>query len=334
MSIPDYPYYFEFNKAMNLRESEPDVAIEILSHLREEAIKRSNHYWRLTAEHWRVQVYISFKRDYRNANRFAVEAAIESRKAEYQHYQEYICIQNDLILVYEGIDPLGYATEIKEAIDLTINQTNPTMSCHYCLNHRLGDYYLNMGEEQKARDQSAKFFAMTHSQAHYRIQAYEQICYFSRQDEAWADLLELAKRGYELAADNDDEAPWINLKSFELLALQKLGRSEAAQSSYSLLKHRTASLKMVQSEDYYDNLVAYEEARGDIEAALAVRSKHLEIFKNAGRHYWEAMARIDKIRLLRLLDRDYGEESQAVRLIAQDLKSSASIIERLETIAP
>jgi hypothetical protein len=334
MSNPDYLYYSEFNRAMELRESDPDASIELLSKLREEAIKRGSNYWRLIAEHWRVQVYISFKRDYLNANRLAIEAAVESRKPEYQHYQEYICIQNDLILVYNGIDPIGYAAEIKEAIELTINQTNPNMSCHYCLNHRLADYYLNIGQEQKARDQSAKFFAMTHSQAHYRIQAYEQICYFSRQDEAWADLLEIARQGYKLAADNDDESPWINLKSFELLALQKLEQREAAQSVYNLLKYRTASLKMVQSEDYYANLVAYQEALGNLEAALTVRNEQLETFNQAGRHYWEAMARIDKIRLLRLLGRDYREEKQSVRQIAQKLKSPEMIIARLETIAP
>jgi hypothetical protein len=330
MSNLGYSFYLEFDKAINLRESEPDLSISILSQMREEAIKQGNLYWRLLAEHWRVQVYIAFKRDYISANRYAVEAAIESRKPEFQRYQEYICIQNDLISVYSGIDPIGYAPEIKEAIELTIDQTNPKMNCHYCLNHRLADYYLNMGDEQKARDQAAKFFAITDSQIHYRIQAYERLCYFSRQDEAWTDLLTIARQGYELATENDDESAWINLKSYELLALQKLGQLEAAQNSYDLLKYRAASLKMVQSEDYYDNLVAYEEERGELETALVLRDKHLDIFQNAGRYYWEALARLDKVRLLKLLGRDYQEESQKVRLLAQKLKFPEKIIALLE----
>jgi hypothetical protein len=327
MNNTPFPFYSHYNRAMSLRESDPDMAIDILSQIRDEAVKRNDYSWRLLAEHWRVQIYISFKRDFVNANRFAVEAAIESRKPEYQSFQEYVCVQNNLILVYEGIDPLGYAAEIKEAID----QTNPRMSCHYCLNHRLMDYYLNMGEMDKARDHAARFFAITHSEPHYRIQAYQQLCFFSREDKAWSDLLELSRRGQEAATNNDDESSWIELKAYEVLALQKLGRDDEAKAAYELQELRAAGLKMVLSDDYYDNLVAYEESCNGLEAALLVRNKHLELFKNAGRYYWECLARIDKIRLLRLLGQDDRSEIQTVHQIAQKLKSPEKIITRLES---
>src|SRR5689334_10793262 len=122
-----FPFYLHYNRAMSLRESDPDMAIDMLNEIREEAIKSNSYYWRILSEHWRVQVYISFKRDFVNANRYAVEAAIEARKPEYRNFREFVCVQNNLILVYEGIDPLGYADEIKEAIDFTIDQTHPSM---------------------------------------------------------------------------------------------------------------------------------------------------------------------------------------------------------------
>jgi hypothetical protein len=324
-----FPFYAHYNRAMSLRESEPDMAIDILNQIRDEAIKSNQYHWRLLAEHWRVQVYISFKRDFVSASRFAIEAAVESRKPEYRNFREFVCVQNNLILVYEGIDPLGYADEIKEAIDLTIDQTNPQMSCHYCLNHRLMDYHLNNGELYKARDQAAKFFAITHAQLHYRIQAYEKLCYFSREDKAWSDLLELSRRGQEAASKNNDESSFIALKAYETLALQELGMYKEAEDAYQLQKLHAAGLKMVLSDDYFDTLVAYHEAQGKLEAALEIRKIHLEKFENAGRTYWECLARLDEIRLLRLLGRDIQAKSQTLRELAQQLKKPESIIELL-----
>lgn len=330
MNNSNFSYYQQFNKALDLRESDPDMALDLLTEIREEAIKGNSSYWRLLSEHWRVQIYLHYKRNYRDANRFAVETAVEARKPQYQNYQETICIQNDLVLVYSGIDPVGYATEIKEAIDFTIDQTNPNMNCHYCLNHRMIDYYLSMGEKEKARDQTAKYFAITQTQTHYRIQAYIKLCFFSSEDGAWSDVLELSRRGQEAARENDDESSWIELKSYEALALQKLGKHDEAASAYQLMKMRAAGLKMVYADDYYDNSVAYQESCGDLQTALLEREKHLETFRDAGCYYWECLARLDKIRLLRLLEQDANEEITKLEQIAQYLKFPTIIMSRLE----
>lgn len=326
----DFALYFQFQKAMNLCESDPDAAIDLLVQGRKDAIERNNDEWRLIFEHWRLQVTINEKRDFNLANRLVIESVVESRKPQYQNFREYICIQNDLILVYNGIDPIGYSDDIKEAIDITIDMTTPDMACHYCQNRALIDYYRHARQDKSAREQAAKFFAMTYNEPHYRIQAFTNLCYFSLQDEAWSDLHTLAEQGKDLAGDGEHESEWIEFKAYEMLALYHLGKVEAAEKAYELLRYRASTLKMVQGGDYYSLIRKYYEARNELHAALKMQDEYIATLVNSGRYYWECLARIERIRLLKLLERDYDSEVDRVRKLSQNLKSQVQMLKCLE----
>lgn len=323
MSGFDFELYFQFQKAMESRESDPDEAIRMLTKIREQAIERKNYEWRLIADHWQTQVNIAWKKDYNAANRLAVEAAIESRQPQYREFREYICVQNDLLLVYKGIDPVGYAPEIKEALDLTINMTTPDMACHYCLNRGLIDYHRFIGEDKTAREQTAKFFAMTYQEPHYRIQAYEQMALFAYEDQSWEDLLSLAQQGAILAGEQKDEAAWIGLKSYEMIALYHLGKVDEAQKAHDLVNYRVSTLKMVQGHTYFTTMSEYQEVQGNLQAALQIIDDYILTLQNTGRPYWECKATLERIRLLKALGEDYMADVGKFRQIADTLKASS-----------
>ena len=320
MSNFDYTLYFQYQRAMELRESDPDEAIRGLNQLRDEAIERNDHGWRLIAEHWRTQVYINWKKDYITANRLAVETAIEARQDKYKIYQEYICVQNDLLLVYKGIDPVGYAKEIKEAIDLTIGMTTPDISCHYCMNRDLIDYHLHIGEIELAEEQSAKFFAMTENNRHYRIEAYEQLCYFTKQKGEWSDLLQIAQAGAQLAGQAVDESSWITLKCYEMIALQKLGKDEDAEKSYNLIQNKVKTLKMVQGYNYYHLISLYQELQENMPEAVTILQEYIATLENTGRPYWECRAYLELIRLLKLSGKSYENAVAKFKQSAEKLR--------------
>ena len=332
MSGFDFELYFQFQKAMEQRESDPDESIRLLTKVREDAIERNNFEWRLIADHWRTQVYINWKKDYNTASRLAVEAAVESRQPEYHEFREYICVQNDLLLVYKGIDPVGYADEIKEALDLTINMTTPDMACHFCLNRGLIDYHKYIGEDENAREQCAKFYAMTYQEPHYRIQAYEQMTEFAYDDKTWEDLLSLAQQGALLAGEEEDESSWIDLKSYEMIELYHLGRVDEAQKAHDLIQYRVSTLKMVQGYTYYSLMSAYHEAQGNFDSALSIIDDYLVTLKDTGRPYWQCKAQLERIRLQKLLGQDYETDVTEFKSLTAKLKAPAQFDARLAAI--
>lgn len=332
MSGFDFELFFQYQKAMELRESDPDETIRLLTKIREQAIERKDYEWRLVADHWQTQVYINWKKDYNAANRLAVEAAIESRQKQYREFREYICVQNDLLLVYKGIDPVGYADEIKEAIDLTINMTTPDMPCHYCLNRGLIDYYKFIGNDESAREQTAKFFAMTYQEPHYRIQAYEQMAYFAYQDDSWNDLLSLAQQGATLAGEQEDESAWIGFKSYEMIAFYQLARIDDAQKAHDLVNYRVSTLKMVQGYTYFTLMSKYQEIQSNLHAALQIIDDYILTLQNTGRPYWECKAYLERIRLLKTLGEDYRADVEKFRQIADTLKASSQFDSQLAKI--
>ncbi|MEO1286513.1 MAG: hypothetical protein AAFV93_01995 [Chloroflexota bacterium] len=332
MSGFDLMMYIKYENAMRFNESDPDETIRRLEDIRQEAIDSENLEWRIIADHWITQTYINWKKDYLAANKQAVASAVEYSKPNYAHFREYICVQNDLMLVYEGIDPVGYADQIKQAIELTIGMTTPDMSCHFCMNREIIDYYRHTGQDGEARDQCAEFFAMTHNQPHYRIQAYEHLAKFAYEDAKWNDLAQLANAGADLATEQEDDSAWIGLKCYQMLALYHLGQQEQAHQLHGQIEYRVKSLKMVQGYDYYHITMVYYEAQGKLDLALKTVSEYISTLENTGRIFWECKARLEHIRLLKLADQSHDDALAQFHNARQQLKAQNQFDEQLANI--
>jgi hypothetical protein len=320
-------------QAMDIRASDPDEAIRLLTRGKQLAEQNDNKYWMVTFDHWRLQVLLNYKRDFTTANRLAVEAAIEARKPVYQQYSSYICVQQDMILVYKGIDPIGYAPEIKEAIDLTLDQTSPGTSCYFCLRRSLADYYTLIGDTEEAKNRLAEYYALTSTNRFYRVQAVTRICVFTFQEQAWSDLRQAAQYGASIATDEDSVDDWLTLKAWEMIAQYHLENKEEASKLYFIIQQKRRGLKMVPGRDYYQAVCAYHEATGDLAAALAARDEQLSHLCNSGQYYWECECQLERIRLLKQMGQPYGDAVNAVYGVAQKLKSHDIMQQRIENIA-
>ncbi|GAB5493460.1 MAG: hypothetical protein Phog2KO_36750 [Phototrophicaceae bacterium] len=332
--MPDFDFalYFQYQSAMELRESDPDEALRRLNKIRDEAIDKQNDEWRLIAEHWRTQIYMNWKKDFITANRLAVEATVEARQEKYRQYQEYVCVHNDLLLVYKGIDPVGYAKEIKEAIDLTIGLTTPDMSCHYCMHRDIIDHHIHIGEEDIAREKNDEFFAMTQNQPHYRLQSLDHYCYFMFDSQNWSDLRDVTQAGTQLAGELKDESAWIDFKCYEMIALFHLEKPELAQKVHDIVQYRVGTLKMVQGYNYYYLTCIYQELQGNLADAIRIIKEYIQTLKGSGRPYWESKAQLELIRLLKKNQDDYQDAIQEFHQITANLKNTTQFDEKLAII--
>lgn len=332
--MPDFDFalYFQYQSAMELRESDPDEALRRLNQVRDEAIDKQNDEWRLVAEHWRTQIYMNWKKDFITANRLAVETAVEARQEKYKQYQEYVCVHNDLLLVYKGIDPVGYSKEIKDAIDLTIGLTTPDMSCHFCMLRDIIAYHIHIGEEEIAREKNDQFFALTQNQPHYRLQSLDHFCYFMFNSQSWSDLRDITQAGTQLADELKDESAWIDFKCYEMIALFHLDMLEQAQNAHNIVQYRVGTLKMVQGYNYYYLTCIYQELQGNLSEAIRIIRDYIETLKDSGRPYWESKAQLELIRLLKKTDIAYQNEVDEFYKIASNLKNTTQFDKNLAII--
>ena len=113
--------------AQEFHDYDHDRALALLQQGREFARRLGEPWWVLFYEHWRIQVLLFHKRDYTAALDAAVRAAVEVRKPIYAHLPQRICLHEDVISAYAGIDPAGHATKIQQALDYMESEITPDL---------------------------------------------------------------------------------------------------------------------------------------------------------------------------------------------------------------
>src|SRR5688572_24146096 len=83
---------------------EPEQMLSALEEGRALARRLNEPWWELLFDHWRLQCYMNYLLDFRPALELAVRAALEARKPAYATLPQRICIHEDLIDAYLGVD--------------------------------------------------------------------------------------------------------------------------------------------------------------------------------------------------------------------------------------
>src|SRR5262249_58918739 len=97
---------------MSSYRTNPDRTLTMLAEARTLAEQMGESWWVLFIDHWRLQALLNFKLDFRNVLDIAVGATLEARKPQYANFPQRICLHEDLISSYLGIDPFGHADAV------------------------------------------------------------------------------------------------------------------------------------------------------------------------------------------------------------------------------
>jgi hypothetical protein len=327
-----------FFQALDLHSTDPDQGLTLFSQSRSLAVRLNEPWWVLVNDHWRLQTLISFKGDYTIALDLAVRAAVEVRKPIYAQLPQRLCLHEDLINVYMGIDPLGHAATIEKALVYMQSEISPDLECHKCLYCLKTDYAITLDRLQEAETEINKLLAECKSQGdnHYTASAYKYLCKLAQLHQDWEGLLAMASEGeiYSRRLHGQPMKLW-GLIAWQALAKRHLGAKKEAQRLYLQATTQVARINTVPGFYYFDALVGYREAGNEIETALKIRQRQLSILKGKGQYDNECTCRLDCLRLMALLgknsqDEDFRAELQAVRELAQKLINPQSILTKLE----
>lgn len=132
--------------SMRLMHSDPDAAASQLAGNAEAARRRGETWWALLNEHWRLQALLNCSRDYGSAQDVAVRAAVEARKPGCAQLPQRICLHEDLISTYIGIDAQGHAKLIQDALDYMEREVDRSAECYYCLLGLKREFAMEIGQ--------------------------------------------------------------------------------------------------------------------------------------------------------------------------------------------
>jgi tetratricopeptide (TPR) repeat protein len=322
-----------FYRAMDTLFTNPDLTLDSLAKARELADEAGDAHALLLVDHWTIQTLLFSKRDYISARDLAVRTIVQAVKPIHSNQMERICVHEDLIWVYMGIDPEGYAQTIEDAIRYMENEVTPDLPCAKCLQDIRCTFALNRRQHDEARDFIMQFMSLTEGDAHYHTAAHSDICILALRQGKWEELLTYAEAGQKLAQLNPDRI--LNLCFFlacQAVAHRKLGREQEAQRAYKQAIAKVMTTTSVPGFEYYNALCAFHEAQADAEAALRVRQRQWKELHGKGQSYREALCGMERVRLMRQLGQPYDEAAAQTRTAIQQLKFPDAMLAELENM--
>ena len=142
--------YWLHRHAMKVDDDNPEAAFAALEEGRMRAHALGDGWWTLFFEHWKLQNLLNKQRDYNKARDLAARVAVEARKPAYATLPQRVCLQEDLISSFVGIDARGHARIIEEALDYMERETSRETECYLCIQGLRRDFLFDCGRGDEA----------------------------------------------------------------------------------------------------------------------------------------------------------------------------------------
>lgn len=287
----------------------------------------------LYLDHWRAQWLLHRTRNYLRARDVVIPAILEARKPEHADLPQRVCLHEDAIKTYIGLDVYGYAGQIDQALAYMDAQIAPHQECRLCHCGLWIDYALETERVELAGQWGLRYLALAQSpelhSEHHEAYAYDYLAQVAARRADWPAVVGWAAPGLEAAERAGQPNVRWELLALQALALLRLGDAEAgrAQLRGALRQARQSGRGLTHA--FYDTCCACYEHDGQAEAALELRRQELAALEGTGQQVDECRCRIDLARLLRLLGQDHAQALAEARAAAERLGSPAPLLRLL-----
>ncbi|BDI28522.1 hypothetical protein CCAX7_005730 [Capsulimonas corticalis] len=313
-----------FYDAMQMMSTDPKQSQAMLTQARREAVLLSHDWFMLLCDHWLCQIAVNKLPDYERARTLAEEAVREAMSPKYNGLPQRVCVFDDLVGVYQGLDPLGYAAEIEDACAQMERYQPDPYSCAHCLRAIRIDHDLEHGRLEEAKSGALAGLKAPERTDHYPPLYYLSLCHIAFAEGDFAGMAHWAGAGHVFHGRMGEERTNIELMMWSALAHARLGDRSKALASYRAARFAAKTLGRAMSPRYYDALAEYQKALGRDKLALIARDQQLPTL--GGATHLECQCRLDRLRLLVKLGRPYDEELDALRAIAAKLRDPAAVL--------
>lgn len=330
--------YEVFIESQQMMETDPQQALLLNSQARALAEQLELPWWILTVDHWRLQILLNRVEDYKAALDLAVKTAVRGQRGECAGCPQRVCVQEDLISAYVGIDPAGYSYAIEKALDYMRREVSPEAECRLCIQDCATIYHYECGRHDAARESARVSLEMIDAEPNQSTKQHhlmETNCTLARiafAQKDWEQLRASAAVGEEIARSKQKSRRLATFLVWQGLLAQLDGDPETAQRLVrqgTVLGSRGRALP---ETGYFDALTAYHEAAYDLARALKVRTRQLELIGGKGQLLNETRVRTDICRLKAGMGLPFEEDRAAAEAVARQLRDPAPHLTRLQQV--
>ena len=319
-------------------ENDPERALDLLRQARAVAVQINEPWWVLLIDHWRLQVQLHYTFDFRDVLDLAVRATLEARKPEYAHLPQRVCLHEDLVYAYVGIDPAGHADAIRQALEFMRGQATEDMECRYCVQNCATEFNLRCGRLEEAGDSARRTLEMADGEPsrrageHHAVYARCDLCEIAYIRKDWDALRDESGVGEELARRCENPRKLAEFLVWRAVLARRDGDEDAARRLVRQAAGRLVGMRALPSTAFFDAMCAYHEQGGDLAGALRTRERQLETLAGKGRLVHECRARVERCRLLARMGLPLADDLAAAREAAGKLRDPAPHLEELARI--
>lgn len=323
------------------RESDPDHAIALLREGRHLAERLREPWWMLYYDQQHVHALLHFKQDYRDVLELAVRNTLEVRKPVHAAFPRRLMIHGDLVSAYLGIDPLGHALAIQQALDYLHAETPAEGDDRYLLLGTMRQFALERDRLDEAQALSRRSLELAAADPDRgRAQHFLVFCYSGLAEIAWKRgdhlaLAEAAQIGGDMAHLVGHQVEVAGFRLWQAFVARVSGDETRASRLHRHAVTRLDRLQMPPDASYRDAECAYHEWAGDFARALDVRERELAAIQERGRFAYECQVLTRRAWLRSRLGVLSGEDLARARRAAGRLRETGRdhALERIERVA-
>ena len=323
-------YVWDFYDALRLSHTDLNSGIAQMKQARQQAELAGDNYTVLQINHWILQRTILGLGNVKEAYDLAIATATEVQKPEYANHENRACVFQDLILVHEAMDPIGYEDLIIQSLDYMESQLVNRHNCRMCFMNLKTSVELAHHRLDTASEWANRALAATNSK-HYRAIAMGDLCEVAFLREDWETLHQQALMARELAKDEELISYECEAIAALAIAAKKLNR-DSHSTYYRQAAKKAASTDDVMTSSYYNMMCMYQEMDGNLSESLKLRERQIADYEGKGKYYWEIGARLEKLKLLKQLEQPFEEDAASIGALIPNLKASDHMTATLESI--
>lgn len=316
-------------ETLPLTATQPARALEALAQGRELAERLGERRWKLFFQHWTLQTLIFRTRDFVQALPLAEKAVAEVQDTQFADFPQRICLHDDLINVYLGIDPNRYAQPIKAMLTPLQAEVSADSECRLCLQSLRVDLAIAQGQWPAAFEETGRLMNMASRSLHHTANGYALLCRIAHGQRDRTGLYRWAWQADPVATAYGKKDSAAEIWMWQALASRWTGREEEAMTCYR--KARTAARKLGAAPPggFFDAWSEYHQTVGAFRRALNARRREQIAIASRGQTAAELRCLQQIIRLRTSLGQPVADELQAAWTLAQTLADPKPILAEL-----
>lgn len=316
-----------FDDAYQMREDDPDAALNRYEEGKELADRLGEEWWGLLYDKMRLDAKMHYQRDFRGVLEPASACVRESRRGVYEKFPMRHGVRDSLLAAYLGIDAEGYHDAIREELDTLDKELPPEPTVdRYLMLAREREFEMELGRFDEAQAAGIRELDLAGADpheaqaSHFSSFTYSALCQIAYERRQWAKLEEFASEGEPVARKAEHMAVLAEILTWRAVFERYRDRREDAKQTLRDAAARQNGLQTPPRAGYFAARAAYYDVGEQPADTLHAHDEALAALSDRGQLLRECRLRGERLRVLRTLDRSLEDDLELARAAAKKLR--------------